>query len=299
MSVPFYSRYETVNKIGPLWISRAQLGMYLYFHSPSTWRIFMVEGLVDDAHHRLTRAPQVNPDEDQRAVKTWGKEVALLQYLLSALYVLAGGIWMKSRRERGLSPRLSFIVLWTWVGLRNVATDKRDIRPFTYGVDPNAELGGIKGHHEAVCVGVDGRRVLVDGTSQQRSCRVVTVQHCRQQHCGLLLCAADSDRHTLSYRRTQWSTIVTQSTSVLFFKCQPFSQRFERRLSSLEYLSLKIIGGCSLVMRVILFVYFFFVRIFIGLLLIKWKLRDQLRHLERNTLTAAVEVFCGRRQQHE
>lgn len=50
--------------------SKVQLGMYLYFNSPSTCWIFMVEGLVDDAHHRLTCAPQINPNEDQRTVKT-------------------------------------------------------------------------------------------------------------------------------------------------------------------------------------------------------------------------------------
>lgn len=170
----------------------------------------MVEGLVDDTHHRLARAPQINPNEDQRTVKTWRKEVALLQYFLSALYVLAGGIWMRSRREKALTEaQLSHLtqVQWTWVRLRNVVTDRRDIQPFTYGVDPNAELRGVKGHHEAICVGVDGRWVLVDGTSQQRSCRVVTVQHCGQQCCGLPLCAADCDRHTLSYRQRQWSTM--------------------------------------------------------------------------------------------
>lgn len=172
------------------------------------------------------------------------------------MYWLVASGWEAG--EKKLSQRLSFIVLWTLVGLRNVATDRRNIQPFTYGVDPNAELRGVKGHHEAICVGVDGRWVLVDGTSQQRSCRVVTVQHCGQQRCCLLLCAADSDRHTLSYRQRQWSTmqknmIATQSISILFFKCQPLSQWFERRLWSLKYLSLKIIRSCSIVVWVILF----------------------------------------------
>lgn len=45
--------------------------LYLYwcFHSPSTRRVFVVEGLVDDAHHRFTRAAQIHPDEDQGAVE--------------------------------------------------------------------------------------------------------------------------------------------------------------------------------------------------------------------------------------
>lgn len=30
--------------------------------SPATCCIFVVERLVDDAHHRLTRAPKINPD---------------------------------------------------------------------------------------------------------------------------------------------------------------------------------------------------------------------------------------------
>lgn len=46
-----------------------QLYLYLYFHSPSTRWVFVVEGLVDDAHHRFTRAAQIHPDEDQGAVE--------------------------------------------------------------------------------------------------------------------------------------------------------------------------------------------------------------------------------------
>lgn len=69
---------------------------------------------------------------------------------------------------------------------------------YTYRVDPNAELGRVKGHGQPVCVSVDGGRVLVDSTSQQRSCCAVTIQHGGQQGGSLILCAAHRYGHTLS-----------------------------------------------------------------------------------------------------
>lgn len=68
----------------------------------------MVERLVDDAHDGLTCAAEINPDEDQSTVQTWGKQVALLQHLLSALDVLAGRILLKNKRQTVLTEaRLS------------------------------------------------------------------------------------------------------------------------------------------------------------------------------------------------
>lgn len=84
--------------------------------------------------------------------------------------------------------------------------------PFTYGVDPDAELRGAEGHRQAVCVGVDGLWVLVDGSSQQRRRRVVAVQHRGQQRRSLLLCAAHCDSHTLSWWRRASEDYFTSTT---------------------------------------------------------------------------------------
>lgn len=53
--------------------------------------------------------------------------------------------------------------------------------PFTDGVDPDAEIGGVEGHRQGVCVGVDGHWVSVDGSGQQGRSGVIIVQHRRQQ----------------------------------------------------------------------------------------------------------------------
>lgn len=71
-------------------------------------------------------------------------------------------------------------------------------RPLTYGVDPDAEVGGVEGHRQGVRVGVDAHRVLVDGSGQQGRRRVVVVQHGRQQRGRLRLRAAHGHRHALS-----------------------------------------------------------------------------------------------------
>lgn len=83
--------------------------------------------------------------------------------------------------------------------LQRVSGSQQSGEPFTYGVDPDAELRGAEWHRQTVGVGVDGRWVLVDGSSQQRRRRVVAVQHRGQQRRGLPLCAAHCDRHTLSW----------------------------------------------------------------------------------------------------
>lgn len=69
--------------------------------SPSACWIFVVERLVDDAHHRLACAPQVHPNQDQSAVEARGEEVALLQHLLPTLDVLAGGVLARNKEARG------------------------------------------------------------------------------------------------------------------------------------------------------------------------------------------------------
>lgn len=69
---------------------------------------------------------------------------------------------------------------------------------FTYRVDPDAQLGGVKGHGQPVCVSVDGVRVLVDGSSQEGRCRAVTIQDGGQEGGGLILCAAHRHCHALS-----------------------------------------------------------------------------------------------------
>lgn len=74
---------------------------------------------------------------------------------------------------------------------------------FTYGIDPDAELRGAEGNSQAISVCLDGRRVLVDGFSQQRSCCVVTVKHGGQQCRRLLRCATNRDYHTLSWWQRQ------------------------------------------------------------------------------------------------
>ena len=66
--------------------------------SPSTCWIFVVERLVDDAHHRLAGAAQVNPNQDQSTVQAGRGEVALLQHLLPTLDVLAGGVLVRNKR---------------------------------------------------------------------------------------------------------------------------------------------------------------------------------------------------------
>lgn len=75
--------------------------------------------------------------------------------------------------------------------------------PFTYGVDPDAEIGGVEGHRRGVCVGVDGHWVSVDGSGQQGRRGVVIVQHRRQQRRRFPLRAAHGDRHALSWRHIQ------------------------------------------------------------------------------------------------
>lgn len=67
--------------------------------SPSACWIFVVERLVDDAHHGLACAPQVHPDQDQSAVEARGEEVALLQHLLPPLDVLAGGVLARNKKK--------------------------------------------------------------------------------------------------------------------------------------------------------------------------------------------------------
>ena len=75
---------------------------------------------------------------------------------------------------------------------------EENAEPFTYGVDPDAELRGAERHRQTVCAGVDSGRVLVDGSSQQRCSSTVAVQHRGQQRRSLLLRAAHGDRHILS-----------------------------------------------------------------------------------------------------
>lgn len=72
-------------------------------------------------------------------------------------------------------------------------------RLFTYGVDPDAEIGGVEGHCQDVCLGVDGHWVSVDGSGQQGSCGAIIVQHRCQQRRSLLLRAAQGDCHALSW----------------------------------------------------------------------------------------------------
>lgn len=74
---------------------------------------------------------------------------------------------------------------------------------FTYGVDPDAEIGGVEGHCQGVGVGVDGHRVSVDGSGQQGRRGAIIVQHRRQQRRRLRLRAAHGDRHALSWRHIQ------------------------------------------------------------------------------------------------
>ena len=162
--------------------------MHLQFYPPSIWRIFVVERLVDDAHDGLACAAEVNPDQNQSTVQTWGKQVTLLQHLLSALYVLTGGILIKKITETVSSQ-------WDQM-LRNI----HGAEPFTYGVDPDAELRGAEGQRQTLGAGVRGRRVLVDGSSKQRRRRAVAVQHRGQQRRGLLLRTAHRDNQALSCR---------------------------------------------------------------------------------------------------
>lgn len=69
---------------------------------------------------------------------------------------------------------------------------------FTYRVNPDAELGGVKGHGQPVCVSVHSGWVLVDGTSQEQRRCAVPIQDGGQQGGGLIFCAAHCHGHTLS-----------------------------------------------------------------------------------------------------
>lgn len=127
---------------------------------------------------------------------------------------LCTGWWhLGEKQETNSLLRLCFL-LWTGICFCITATVRKNSPPFTYGVDPDAKFRGVEGHRQIIRVVVDGDWVLMDCSSQQRSCCVVTVQHRCQQRRGLLLCPAHCDCHALSWWHTaskaSWPRIFTK-----------------------------------------------------------------------------------------
>lgn len=103
---------------------------------PSTCWVFVVERLVDDAHDGLACAAEVNPDQNQRTVQTRGRQLTLLQHLLSALDVLAGSIW---RTE----PRDGQTLVFSSLQLESAARKKPSLSPMGSIQMPSSE--GLSG----------------------------------------------------------------------------------------------------------------------------------------------------------